>query len=106
MYHFYAAFAAFSLSVASAEVGIFANHKDIGNVAHAGAATFEPHSKSYRIAGGGENMWFATDDFHFVYNEAKGDLSLAAEITFPTTGGNAHKKAVLMFRQTLEPDSP
>jgi len=87
------------------EVGIFSNHQEVGEVAKKGSAKFDAHTKTYRISGGGENMWFAKDDFHFVYNEMKGDISLSADIQFPTSGGNAHKKAVLMIRQSLDSDS-
>jgi dipeptidyl aminopeptidase/acylaminoacyl peptidase len=31
---------------------------------------------------------------------------LTADIVFPDTGGNPHRKAVLMIRQSLDPDSP
>jgi TolB protein len=93
-------------STIAGEIGFFSEHQDIGETAKRGEAKFDAHTKTYRISGGGENMWFAKDDFHFVYSEMKGDCSIAADIQFPTSGGNAHKKAVLMFRQTLDTDSP
>src|SRR4029434_5455829 len=57
------------------------------------------------IAGGGENMWFGTDAFHFVWKKMSGDVTLSADISFPTPGGNTHRKACLLIRQTLDPDS-
>ena len=60
----------------------------------------------YRVTGGGENMWFGTDAFHFVYKPLAGDFDLSAEISWPEAGGNAHRKACLMIRQSLAPDSP
>ncbi len=37
--------------------------------------------------------------------EGFGDVSVTADISFPTTGGDPHKKAVLMIRQSLDADS-
>src|SRR5207245_7505650 len=34
-----------------------------------------------------------------------GDVTLTADISFLTAGGNEHKKAVLMMRQSLDVDS-
>ena len=50
-------------------------------------------------------MWFKTDSFHYVWKRVEGDVALAADIRFPQAGGNNHRKAVLMIRQTLDPDS-
>jgi len=50
-------------------------------------------------------MWFKTDSFHYVWQKVEGDTALAADIAFPATGGNAHRKGVLMIRQTLDQDS-
>jgi TolB protein len=57
------------------------------------------------IAGGGENMWSTNDAFHFVWKRLSGDFALQAAIEFVGSGGNAHRKACLMVRQTLAPDS-
>jgi TolB protein len=57
------------------------------------------------VSGSGENMWLGTDAFHFVWKKASGDVSLTADISFANSGGNAHKKAVLMVRQSLDADS-
>jgi TolB protein len=51
-------------------------------------------------------MWFTSDAFHFVWKKVSGDVSLTADISFSHAGGNEHKKAVLMVRQNLDPDSP
>jgi len=60
---------------------------------------------SYTIAGSGENMWFATDGFQFVWKKVSGDVTLTADISFVGKGVNEHRKAVLMVRQTLDDDS-
>ena len=50
-------------------------------------------------------MWLAADAFQFVWKKVSGDVTLTADISFLTTTGNEHKKAVLMLRQTLDADS-
>ncbi len=87
-------------------VGLFSDHGDIGVVGRAGSAEFDSGTGAYTVAGGGENMWFAKDAFHYVWKEMSGDLTLAADIHWLGTGGNAHRKACLLIRQTLDPDSP
>jgi Tol biopolymer transport system component len=87
-------------------VGQFEAHGDVGEIAHAGTAAFDSHSRIYRVTGGGENMWFDRDAFHFVWRQVSGDVAIAADITWPVPGGNPHRKAGLMIRQTLDPGSP
>src|SRR6202035_4814040 len=48
----------------------------------------------------------AEDDFHFVWKKASGDVFLSADIALTGATGNAHRKAVLMIRQSLDPASP
>ncbi len=50
-------------------------------------------------------MWFTNDAFHSVWKKVSGDVSLAADISFPASGGNAHRKACLLIRQSLDPAS-
>jgi regulation of enolase protein 1 (concanavalin A-like superfamily) len=50
-------------------------------------------------------MWFARDSFHFVWKKMSGDLTLAADITFPEKGVEPHRKACLMVRQDLDAGS-
>ena len=83
-------------------IGIFDGHQDVGTVLHAGSAAFDSARQTYTIAGSGENMWFGIDDFHFVWKKVSGDVALTANIAFVGTGGNPHRKAVLMIRQSLE----
>lgn len=90
---------------ASAELGIFEAQSDVGQVGKTAPAVLEP-SGAYRVSGGGENMWFTNDAFHFVWKRVSGDFALRAWIDWPQSGGNAHRKACLMVRQSLEPDSP
>jgi hypothetical protein len=50
-------------------------------------------------------MWFKADAFQFVWKEVSGDIAMTADISFPGTGGNEHRKAALMVRQDLDADS-
>ncbi len=86
-------------------LGIFSEQADIGKVAKPGSVSFDPANGEYLIAGGGENMWFTNDAFHFVWVKMSGDLTLAADIKFQGTGGNPHRKACLIIRQSLDSDS-
>jgi hypothetical protein len=92
-------------SARRAAVGIFQDHGDIGAIDHAGSARYDAASRTYRVSGGGENMWATNDAFHFVWKKVSGDVTLAADITFPNEGGDPHRKACLILRQSLDSDS-
>ena len=99
------AVASSSLSAHEGSLGLFTDHSDIGAPQRAGTVAHDAAAGTYTIGGGGVNMWFRTDSFHYVWKKVEGDAALAADITFQGTGGNAHRKGVLMIRQTLEHDS-
>lgn len=86
-------------------IGLFENHQDVGTVLHPGSLVFDAATETYLVTGSGENMWFAKDAFHFVWQQASGDISLTADVAFVGTGHDPHRKACLMIRQTLEADS-
>jgi hypothetical protein len=90
----------------AAQVGIFEDHTDVGTVLHTGSVEYDPAKRTYTIAGSGENMWFAADAFQFVWKKVSGDVTLTADISFIAAGAEAHRKAVLMIRQSLDADSP
>lgn len=90
----------------AAGLGPFDAQADIGKVGKPGSASFESADGSLLVAGGGENMWFTNDAFHFVWKKMSGDFALQAAIEFSGAGGNAHRKACLLVRQNLTPGSP
>ncbi|MEK7830938.1 MAG: hypothetical protein AAB401_07625 [Acidobacteriota bacterium] len=99
----------FSIPVTSQTVykyGQFEDSRDVGTVKMPGSVEYDAAKKTYTVAGGGENMWATTDAFHYVWRRVSGDLSIAADISILGTGGNAHRKAALVIRQTLDADSP
>jgi len=87
-------------------VGDFEGQDEIGHPGKAGSASAGSARGEYLIAGGGENMWFTNDAFHFVWRKVSGDFDLRAAVEWVGRGGNAHKKACLMVRQSLEPGAP
>lgn len=100
-------FAGFRLAAedASPSLGVFESHGDVGTVLHPGSVDYDAAKRTYTLTGSGENMWFTTDAFQFVWKKVSGDVTLTADISFLTTTGNPHKKAVLMLRQNLDADS-
>ena len=90
---------------ATAPIGVFESQGDIGSVSPPGSAEYDSATKTYQIASSGQNIWAQHDDFHFVWKRVSGDFAIAADVSFPDKGGPEHKKAVLMFRESLDPDS-
>jgi TolB protein len=90
---------------AKAQLGIFNDHADVGAVLHPGSVDYDAAKRIYTVSGSGENMWLSSDAFQFVWKKVSGDVTLTGDMSFLNKTGNAHKKAVLMFRQSLEPDS-
>ncbi len=87
------------------KLGIFEGNNDIGNVKKAGSVKFNYSDNSYTISGGGSNMWGQTDELHYAWKKMTGDVSIAADITWVGTGGNAHREACMIISQSLEPCS-
>jgi len=85
-----------------ADLGIFEGNNDIGNVGHAGSVQYNPSYDSYAVSGGGTNMWFDSDQLHYVWKEVSGDISIAADIEWVGKGLDAHRKACLIIRQDLD----
>lgn len=94
-------------SVVSAQetIGIFSGQQDIGETKHAGSAEFDKADGIYKVSGGGANMWAKTDAFHYVYMKVEGNFSIAADIEIQGDGGDAHRKAAVLIRQSLDADS-
>jgi len=92
-------------------LGIFESQQDVGVNPMAGSAVYDAATGEYRVTGGGANIWAATDAFHFVWMRvsgaglAAGNFRFGADVRFLGQGAVAHRKAVLMVRQDLTPDS-
>ena len=88
-------------------MGAFEGHSDVGSVVPAGVAQYDTAQHTYTISSAGANLWSTTDAYHYLWKKMSGDLSLTADISFPITTGthDPHRKALLIFRQDLSPDS-
>jgi hypothetical protein len=86
-------------------VGIFDGQSDIGSAVVAGSASYDPATKQYRIDSAGYNIWYSRDEFRYLWKKLSGDVSLAADVTFPNAGGYGDRKAVLVIRQDLDDGS-
>jgi TolB protein len=87
------------------QLGLFDSEQDIGKPGEPGSTVFESAKGDYLVSGGGENMWSTNDAFHFVWRQITGDFTLAADCEWVGNGGNAHRKACLLARQGVSPDS-
>lgn len=86
-------------------LGIFTDEGSVGQTPPGGKVVYDPAKGEYRITGGGANMWGAVDAFHFVWKKASGDVTLSADVEWVGTSPVAHRKAVLIVRQDLDPGS-
>lgn len=89
----------------SSSRSIFEGSSDVGKT-RTGSTVYEPAGNLYRVSGGGADMWSAADAFHFSWVRRSGDASLTADVKFPAGSLAPLEKAVLIFRQSLDPASP
>src|SRR4029078_6333784 len=80
-------------------IGHFERHAYIGDVMKPGSVEYDEKTKSYTIAGGGENMWATRDALHFVWKRESGDVSLAADISLLGAGCDPHREACVIPRR-------
>ena len=86
-------------------IGIFEGQSDIGSALVPGSASYDAATKQYTINSAGYNVWYTRDEFRYLWKKMSGDVSLAADITFPDPNGYGDRKAVLVIRQDLDDDS-
>jgi hypothetical protein len=86
-------------------IGLFENQSDIGGPLAPGSASYDPATKQYTIRSAGYNIWYQRDEFRFLWKKMSGDVSLAADPSFPTAEGFGDRKVVLVIRQSLDDDS-
>jgi hypothetical protein len=88
----------------SGKLGIFTDSTDVGKTLP-GSTVFDPAIGSYRVTGGGADMWGSEDAFHFSWVKLSGDAALTADVQFPAEVPVPLEKGVLIFRQSLDPGS-
>jgi hypothetical protein len=86
-------------------VGIFAGQSDVGGALVPGSSSYDAATGEYTINSAGYNIWYQRDEFRYLWKKASGDFSLAADVAFPNAEGFGDRKAVLVFRQSLDDDS-
>jgi len=85
--------------------GIFNQSSDIGSPAIKGSSEFDDDAQVFTIKGGGYNIWFNRDEFHYLYNELEGDFILTANFEFVGNGVDPHRKVGWMVRESLDEDA-
>lgn len=98
-------FAVFSSMAQSNPAGIFQHHADIGNPKIKGDVAYDNTIQSYSIKGGGYNIWFNRDEFHYAYNKVKGDFILTANLKLLRDGKDPHRKIGWMVRASEQEDA-
>jgi len=86
-------------------LGVFDGHGDLGAVEKPGSAAYDAQKQEYLVEGSGLNMWFASDEGHFLWKRLKGDFILSARVEFIGQGAAPHRKIGWMARSTLDTDS-
>jgi len=86
-------------------LGEFEGQTDIGSPELSGAASYAAANQDYTVSGAGTNMWFTSDQCHFVWKKMKGDFILRTRIEFIGKGAVEHRKAGWMVRPKLEADA-
>lgn len=86
-------------------IGIFEGQSDIGGAMLTGSSSYDSTTGQYAIISAGYNVWYVRDEFRFLWKKMSGDISLAADISFPDSLGYGDRKAILVIRQSLDDDS-
>ena len=86
-------------------IGVFQGQSDIGGAVVPGNASYDSVSRQYSIQSAGYNIWYSRDEFRFLWKKMSGDVSLAADVSFPDPKGYGDRKVVLVIRQNLEDDA-
>jgi hypothetical protein len=86
-------------------IGLFEGQSDIGAALVPGSASYDAGTQQYTINSAGYNVWYSRDEFRYLWKKMSGDVSLAADATFPNPNGYNDRKALLIIRQSLDDDS-
>lgn len=89
----------------SSNYGIFENQTNVGNPALIGSAYYNSENQDYLISGSGVNMWFASDQFQYLYKSIQGDFILRAHVKFIGEGIDPHRKLGWIIRENLSENS-
>ena len=95
------------LSILLMSAGVYAQQmfskftgQDIGNPQLKGSFQFDNELQKFTVSGAGYNLWFARDEFYFVFQKIEGDFIISANLKFIGEGVNPHRKIGLMIRNS------
>lgn len=83
--------------------------EDVGYPDPRGTQMFDATNSGWTLEGGGFDIFFKADQFHFVWQPMIGDGALSAQVKFvdpPNFMGNDYAKAGIMLRATTDAGSP
>jgi len=83
-------------------IGIFSTASDVGDPVVKGSEKYDSENQIYTLKGGGYNIWFNRDEFHYLYNKIEGDFILTANFEFVGEGVDPHRKVGWMVRESLD----
>ena len=86
-------------------IGVFRQSLDIGHPKMAGSTTFDKRTKTYTLTGAGYNIWFARDEFQYLFRKMDGDFTITADFEFVGPGTDLHRKVGWMVRESLDEDA-
>jgi hypothetical protein len=86
-------------------IGIFQGQSDIGAALVPGSASYDTATRTYTIHSAGYNIWYNRDEFRFLWKKMSGDVSFAADVSFPVAEPPHDRKLVLIIRQDLDDDA-
>ena len=89
----------------SISIGIFEGQSDVGAAVVQGSSSYDSVKNQYTIISAGYNVWYVRDEFRYLWKKMSGNVSLAADVSFPDSLGYFDRKAMLVIRQSLDDDS-
>jgi TolB protein len=78
--------------------GVFSNSADVGNRAIKCVIGYNKKTSAYTTSGGGYNIWFNRDEFHYTYKKLKVDFIVTAHFKLQGTAKERHRKIGWMVR--------
>ena len=91
--------------MATKPIGVFQDSMDIGKPKLAGSSAYNKQKKEYTLSGSGYNIWFARDEFQYLFKKMAGDFTVTAEFEFVGAGTDPHRKVGWMIRESLDDDA-
>ncbi|QHV99362.1 hypothetical protein [Spirosoma endbachense] len=91
--------------IAVKSIGAFQDSLDIGKPKLVGSSTYNEVTKEYRLKGSGYNIWFARDEFQFLFKKISGDFTVTADFEFVGAGTDPHRKVGWMVRESIDDDA-